>query len=89
MMKRLMSQVMAAVVLSLALTACGGSKPAPTTAAPETAGADVQEDGKAEIRDLAEYMGVTEKTVRNRVKEHGGFWISDSQIALIEKEKTE
>ena len=37
MMKRLMSQVMAAVVLSLALTACGGSKPAPATAAPETA----------------------------------------------------
>ena len=55
----------------------------------ETAFSGVQEDGKAEIRDLAEYMGVTEKTVRNRVKEHGGFWISDSQIALIEKEKTE
>ena len=55
----------------------------------ETAFSGVQEDGKAEIRDLAEYMGVTEKTVRNRVKEHGGFWISDSQIALIEKEITE
>ena len=29
---------------------------------------------------LAEYMGVTEKTVRNRLKEHGGFWIDDNEV---------
>ena len=29
---------------------------------------------------MAEYMGVTEKTVRNRLKEHGGFWIDEGQV---------
>lgn len=29
---------------------------------------------------LAEYMGVTEKTVRNRIKEHGGFWIDEGTV---------
>ena len=32
------------------------------------------------LQDLAESMGVTEKTVRNRAKEHGGFWIEDGKI---------
>ena len=27
------------------------------------------------ISDLADYTGTTEKTVRKRLKEHGGFWI--------------
>ena len=25
-------------------------------------------------------MGVTEKTVRNRLKEHGGFWVDGGQV---------
>ena len=29
------------------------------------------------ISDLAGYTGTTEKTVRKRLKEHGGFWIDD------------
>lgn len=37
-------------------------------------------DGKVTITDLTEYMGVTEKTVRNRLKEHGGFWIDGGDV---------
>ena len=37
-------------------------------------------DGKVTVSDLAEYLGVTEKTVRNRLKEHGGFVIDDSEV---------
>ncbi len=55
----------------------------------ETAFSGIQEDGKAEIKDIAEYLGVTEKSVRNRIKEHGSFWINDSQITFKEKEKNE
>ena len=29
---------------------------------------------------LAEYMAVTEKTVRNRLKEHGGYLVSDGKV---------
>lgn len=29
--------------------------------------------GDVAIKDIAEYLGTTEKTVRNRIKEHGGF----------------
>ena len=36
--------------------------------------------GKVPISELAEYLGVTEKTVRNRLKEHGGFWIEDGKV---------
>ena len=32
------------------------------------------------IDDLAEYMGVTQKTIRNRLKEHGGYRIEDSIV---------
>ena len=32
------------------------------------------------VADLAEYLGVTEKTVRNRLKEHGGFVIDDCEV---------
>lgn len=38
------------------------------------------EGGKVSIKDLAEYMGTSEKTVRNRLKEHGGFWIDDGIV---------
>lgn len=37
-------------------------------------------DGKVTLKDLSQYMGVGEKTVRNRLKEHGGFWIDDGEI---------
>lgn len=30
--------------------------------------------------DIAEYMGVTEKTARNRIKEHGDFWVDGSEV---------
>lgn len=39
-------------------------------------------DGKATIKDLAGYCGVGEKTVRNRLKEHGGFWIDGGETGL-------
>lgn len=32
------------------------------------------------LTDLAEYMGVTEKTIRNRIKEAGGFWIDEGVV---------
>ena len=37
-------------------------------------------DDKVTVKAMAEYMGVTEKTVRNRLKEHGGFWIDASTL---------
>lgn len=39
-------------------------------------------NGDVTIKDMSEYMGVTEKTVRNRVKEHGGFWIDEGIVGL-------
>ena len=40
--------------------------------------AAVDDNGQALISDIAEYMAVSEKTVRRRLKEHGGYWIDDS-----------
>lgn len=37
-------------------------------------------DGSVSTESLAEYMGVSEKTARRRVQEHGGFWIEDGKI---------
>lgn len=37
-------------------------------------------DEKITLRSIAEYLGVSEKTARNYIKEHGGFWISDGEI---------
>ena len=37
-------------------------------------------DGAVTITALAEYMGVTEKTVRRRIKEHGGYWIDEGNV---------
>lgn len=37
-------------------------------------------DDKVTVKAMAEYMGVTEKTVRNRLKEHSGFWIDEGQV---------
>ena len=36
--------------------------------------------GDVAIKDLAEYLGVTEKTVRNRAKAHGGYWMDEGNI---------
>lgn len=55
----------------------------------ETAFSGVEENGRAEIKDIADYLGVTEKTVRNHLKEHGGFWINDNQVIYREKENIE
>ena len=38
-------------------------------------------DDKVTVKAMAEYMGVSEKTVRRRLKEHGGFWIDEGQIS--------
>lgn len=37
-------------------------------------------DGNVTINDISEYLGVTEKTVRNRLKEHGGFDVEGSVV---------
>lgn len=37
-------------------------------------------NGKVTIKDLTEYMGVGEKTIRRRLKEHGGFWVDEGVI---------
>ena len=37
-------------------------------------------NGKVTVKNLSEYMGVTEKTVRNRLKEHGGYWIDEGDV---------
>ena len=48
----------------------------------ETAFSGVEENGECSISDLAEYLDVTEKTVRSHLKEHGGFWIEDGKCGL-------
>lgn len=48
----------------------------------ETAFSGVEENGECSISDLAEYMAVTEKTVRSHLKEHGGFWVEDGKCGL-------
>jgi len=37
-------------------------------------------DNTVDITSLADSMGVTEKTIRNRLKEHGGFWIDEGKV---------
>lgn len=54
----------------------------------ETAFSGVSENGKSTIKSLAEYLGVSEKTVRRRIKEHGGFWIDEGQIGLKSEGQT-
>ena len=46
----------------------------------ETAYDACNTDGNVTVKDLSEYLGVGEKTVRNRLKEHGGFWIDEGVI---------
>ncbi|MHC1723196.1 MAG: AAA family ATPase [Aminipila sp.] len=35
---------------------------------------------KVTVQAMSEYMGVSEKTVRNRIKDHGGFWIDEGEV---------
>ncbi|HWR19074.1 MAG TPA: AAA family ATPase [Clostridia bacterium] len=42
-------------------------------------------NGQVTVESMAEYMGVTEKTVRNRIKEHSGYRVTDN---LIERKTT-
>jgi RecA-family ATPase len=37
-------------------------------------------DENVTVDSLAEYMGVTEKTIRNRIRNHGGFWVDDGHV---------
>lgn len=46
----------------------------------ETAFSAVNFEGEVKIKDLIEYMGVSEKTIRRRLKEHGGFWIDEGKV---------
>lgn len=36
--------------------------------------------GDVTIKDLTEYMGKSEDTIRRHIKEHGGFWIDDGKV---------
>ncbi len=42
-------------------------------------------DGEVTLKNMAEYMGVTEKTVRNRIEEHGVF---DIENGIVKRKKT-
>lgn len=48
----------------------------------ETAFSAVNENGKATVSDIAEYLGKSEKTVRRHIEEHGNFWIDNNEIGL-------
>lgn len=37
-------------------------------------------DENITVQGMAEYMGISEKTVRNRIKEHGGFVIEEGKV---------
>lgn len=46
----------------------------------ETAYSACTIDGDVTVEAMAEYMGVTEKTVRNRIKQHGDFWVDEGKV---------
>ena len=48
----------------------------------ETAFSCCEIDGRATLQDVAEYLGVTVKTVRNRIENNDKFWISNGEIGL-------
>lgn len=52
----------------------------------ETAFSGVEENGKAKLQDLAEYLGVTDRTVRRHIQNHGGFVIENS---IVERKDTD
>ncbi|MBO0962001.1 AAA family ATPase [Neobacillus sp. MM2021_6] len=50
------------------------------TAALESAFEACGIEEKITVNAIAEYMGVSEKTARRRIQEHGGFWISEGEV---------
>lgn len=40
------------------------------------------------VNDVAEYLGVSERTVRDRIKEHGGYMIKDGNVIKKTKKKS-
>lgn len=48
----------------------------------ETAFEACKIDGEVTLSAMAEYLGVTEKTVRNRLKEHKGFWVDEGLVGM-------
>lgn len=52
-------------------------------AALETAYEACSIEEKITVEALAEFMGVTEKTVRTRIKNHGGYWVTNGEVGLI------
>lgn len=46
----------------------------------DTAFACCSDGGEVSISDLAGYLGVSEKTVRNRIKENGDYWIDGGNV---------
>lgn len=55
----------------------------------ETAFSGIEENGEADINELATYLGISEKTVRRNLKEHGGFWIEDGKTGRKDRDKIE
>lgn len=39
-------------------------------------------DDEITVDSIAEFLGVTDKTVRRRIKEHGGFWIDEGIVGI-------
>lgn len=39
------------------------------------------------VKDVAEYLGISERTVRDRIKEHGGYTIKDGEVHKKNKKK--
>ena len=37
-------------------------------------------DGRVSVKEMAEFLGVTEQTVRNRLKDSGDFWVDNGEI---------
>lgn len=44
-------------------------------------------EGDVTVESMAEYLGVTDRTVRNRIKEHGGFEIENGIVRKSERKK--
>ena len=53
----------------------------------ETAFSAIADNGKGTIKELAEYLGVTEKTVRNWLKEHDGFWVEGGECGMKQQSR--
>ena len=39
------------------------------------------------VKDVAEYLGISERTVRDRIKEHGGYTIQDGEVVKKPEQK--